>query len=195
MTKPWRALSDPESIEVIAPGGTVRSRVQAWFSGKQFIVEDMSVDVGPGDEIRRLLPNGRDDVYSVTDPTCYRTGPFGPHYQIEVTRCGAMDHHTGGHYAINVSGPNSRVNINSTDSSTNISNSGSLYRDLRTALETGIADETYRGVLLAEVNKMEAAQSDPSRFAAAFQSFVSLAANGITIITPFLPQLTAFLAS
>lgn len=195
MRGPWRELIDPETIEVVAPGGTVRSRVQAWFSGEQFIIEDMGVDVRPGDEIRRPLPNGRDDVYSVTNPTCYRTGPFGPHYQVEVSRRGAMDHHKGGHYAINVSGPNARVNINSTDNSTNVSNSGSIFGDLRTALETGIADESYRGALLAEVDKMEASQSDPGQFAKAFQSFVSLAADGMTIITPFLPQLTALLAS
>lgn len=195
MRGPWRELIDAEPIDVVAPGGLVRSRVQAWFSGEQFIIEDMSVDVRPGDEIRRALPNGRDDVYAVTNPTCYMAGPFGPHYQIEVSRRGSMDHRQGGNYSINVSGPNARVNIHSTDNSTNISNSGSIFGDLRTALETGISDQGQKRVLLAEVDNMEAAQSDPAAFAAAFQRFVSLAADGMTIITPFLPALTALLAS
>ncbi len=195
MSAPWRGMIDPETVEVIAPGGALRGKVEAWFAGGHFIVEDVTADIRAGDEIRRSLPNGRDDVYAVTDPTCYPSSSFGPHYQIAVSRRGVMDHHQGGHYAINVSGPNARVNIHSTDNSTNISNSGSLFGDLRTALETGIDDPAYRRELLAVVDRMETSQSDASGFATAFQNFVALSANAMTIVTPFLPQLAALLAS
>lgn len=192
---PWRSLIDPEDVEIIAPGGEVRSKVRAWFSGKQFIIEDMSADVRPGDEIRRPLPNGRDDVFVVDDPTCYTSGGFGPHYQVKVSRRGTMDRRSGGNYAIHVTGANARVNLHSTDNSTNISNSGTLFGDIRAALKSGVSDSKSRSALLAAVDEMETTKDDPGKFAQAFQAFVALAANSMTIITPFLPQLTALLGS
>lgn len=117
--KPWRNVTSPDDVDIVAPDGLVRSRVKAYYSGKQFIIDDMSVDVRPDDEIRRLLPNGREETFVVTDPKYYSDGPFGPHYQVAIVRRGVFDRRTGGHYTINVSGPNSRVNLGSTDNSTN----------------------------------------------------------------------------
>lgn len=116
--KPWSIIS-PDDIDVVAPDGSVRSSVKGYFSGKQFVIDDMSVDVREGDEIRRTLPNGREEAFVVTDPTCYTAGHFGPHYQVAVTRRGIFDKHVGGNYTINVSGNNSRVNVGSTDNSSN----------------------------------------------------------------------------
>lgn len=116
--KPWSIIS-PDDIDVVAPDGSVRSSVKGYFSGKQFVIDDMSVDVREGDEIRRSLPNGREEAFVVTDPTCYTAGHFGPHYQVAVTRRGIFDRNVGGNYTINVSGNNSRVNVGSTDNSSN----------------------------------------------------------------------------
>jgi hypothetical protein len=116
--KPWSMIS-PDDIDVVAPDGTVRSRVKGYYSGKQFIIDDMSVDVREGDEIRRLLPNGREEAFFVTDPKFYKNGHFGSHYQVTIERQGIFDKYTGGNYTINVSGHNSRVNVGSTDNSSN----------------------------------------------------------------------------
>jgi hypothetical protein len=116
--KPWKMIS-PDDIDVVAPDGSVRSSVKGYFSGKQFIIDDMSVDVREGDEIRRTLPNGREEAFVVTDPTCYTEGHFGPHYQVSVARRGVFEKHAGGNYTINVSGNHSRVNVGSVDNSTN----------------------------------------------------------------------------
>ena len=159
--------------------------MRAWFSGRQFIVEDMNTDVRPGDEIRRPLPNGRGEVFAVEDPTCYASGAFEPHYQIKVSRQRTMDRHSGGNYAIHVSGANARVNLNSTDNSTDVSNSGTLFVDIRAALAAGVLDPESRDSLLAAVDEMEAAKDDPSKLAQAFEAFVALAAKTMTIITPF----------
>lgn len=117
--KPWTMIS-PDNIDVVAPDGSVRSHVQAYYSGNHFFIDDMTVDVQTGDEIRRLLPNGREEAFVVTDPKFYKDGHFGSHYQVEITRRGVFDKHTGGHYTINVSGNNSRVNVGSTDNSSNM---------------------------------------------------------------------------
>ena len=47
---PWRELSTEELIEVVAPGGEIRSKVGSYYSGNTFIIEDLAVDVRVGDE-------------------------------------------------------------------------------------------------------------------------------------------------
>lgn len=116
--KPWSMIS-PDDIDVVAPDGSVRSRVKGYFSGKQFIIDDMTVDVREGDEIRRALPNGREEAFVVTDPKFYKDGHFGSHYQVSVARPRVFDKPSGGNYTISVSGENSRVNVGSTDNSFN----------------------------------------------------------------------------
>lgn len=116
--KPWTMIP-PDDIDVVAPDGSVRSHVKGYYSGKQFIIDDMRVDVREGDEIRRLLPNGREEAFVVTDPKFYKDGHFGSHYQVAIRRRGEFDKHTGGNYTINVSGHNSRVYVGSTDNSSN----------------------------------------------------------------------------
>ncbi|NKJ23850.1 hypothetical protein [Dyella sp. SG609] len=112
-------MISPDDIDVVAPDGSVRSRVKGYFSGKQFIIDDMTVDVREGDEIRRSLPNGREEAFVVTDPKFYKNGHFGSHYQVSVARRGVFDKSSGDKYTINVSGHNSRVNVGSTDNSSN----------------------------------------------------------------------------
>ncbi len=116
--KPWNIIK-PDDIDVVAPDGQVRSHVKGYYNGELFIIDDMTVDVRPGDEIRRLLPNGREETFVVGDPKFYNDGPFVSHYQVSITPRGVFDRHTGGNYTINLSGSNARVNIGSTDNSVN----------------------------------------------------------------------------
>jgi hypothetical protein len=190
---PWKQLIKPEDIDVVAPDGTIRSQVQGYYSGKQFVIDDMSVDIQPGDEIRRLLPNGKEDVFFVEDPKFYRDGPFGSHYQVSVSRRGSFPKHTGGNYNITVSGINSRVNIESTDSSTNISYGASPFEEIRRALKDGIADQTKRLELIALVEQAEKAKNQKG-FLAAYQNLIASAANHMTILSPFLPALTQLIS-
>lgn len=137
----------PDDIDVVAPDGSVRSRVKGYYSGKQFIIDDMSVDVQEGDEIRRLLPNGREETFLVVDPKFYKDGHFGSHYQVAIQRRGVFDKHVGGHYTVHVSGNNARVNVNSTDNSSNSvvvqrENLGPLLEEL-TRLREAIAIKAH----------------------------------------------------
>jgi hypothetical protein len=59
LVQPWRKLTNPQAIDIVASDATVRCRGDSFYSGSTFTIDDMSVDVQPGDEIRRLLPNGR----------------------------------------------------------------------------------------------------------------------------------------
>jgi hypothetical protein len=192
MVQPWKMLGDRQEIDVVAPDGTVRCRVIGYYGGTEFIIDDMTADIRQGDEIRRLLPNGREEAFVVRDPKYYGQGPFGPHYQVKIARGGVYPEHTGGNYKIHVSGSNSRVNIDSTDRSINTVVGGDVFNQLRKALDEGIGDEGERKKLKNLVNQLEAAR-DQKSFAASYQALIASAANHMTVIMPFLPGLTELL--
>ncbi|WP_092089357.1 hypothetical protein [Bradyrhizobium brasilense] len=87
------------------------------------------------------------------------------------------------------SGTNSRVNTSSTDNSTNINVSGDVFGDLTAALKSGVADQDRLAQLLTLVEEMQKSQKTPG-FAATYQKFVSLCADHLGIVIPFLPALT-----
>jgi len=189
MTVPWKELITPDDIDIVSPEGQVRCRVKGYYSGKQFIIDDMNVDVQPGDEIRRLLPNGKEEAFLVDDPKFYRNGPFGSHYQVTISRRGSFPRHTGGNYNISISGPNSRVNIGSTDTSTNVTISDGIFSELRRALNDGISDDAQRLQMTELVARLEKAP-DKKGAMAAYQALIASAADHMTLLAPFLPALT-----
>ena len=93
MVQPWKGLLKPDDIDIVAPDGTVRSRVKGYYSGNEFIIEDMNVDVQTGDEIRRLLPNGKEETFVVENTKFYHGGPFGSHYQVSISRPRQFERH------------------------------------------------------------------------------------------------------
>ncbi len=192
--KPWTIAGKPEKIDIVAPEGEIRSSVLAYFAGNLFVIEDMSVDIQAGDEIRRPLPNGKEQAFTVTDPACYPSGPFAPHYQVKIAPKGTFDQHKGGHYQVTVSGPNSRVNIGSHDSSVNVAISDNVFNDIRHALANAGIGSGELAILQKKVAAMEAAE-DQGTFSKAYQGFVGGLANHITVVAPFLPALTQMLSA
>lgn len=187
--KPWASLIKPDQIDIVSPEGDLRCSVKGYYDGSGFVIDDMSVDVRPDDEIRRALPNGQEEAFIVRDPKYFAGGPFGSHYQISVSRRGQFQKHSGGNYSISVTGPNSRVNVHSKDSSVNIAGAEQTFEGIRLALEAdGLPIEKLIEVetKLAEMS----AAKDKSTFAKAYQSLVGTVANHITVVAPFLPTLT-----
>ena len=188
---PWKSLIKPDDIDVVSPEGEVRSRVKGYYSGTQFVIDDMSVDVRAGDEIRRMLPNGREEAFFVEDPKFY-DGGFGKHDQVKISRRGTFDAKTGGNYHVHVSGNNARVNIASTDNSTNTVTETTTFTDMRKVISDGVSDSNHRTTLLAAVDDMEKNQKTPG-FVAAYQNFIGVAADHLTLLMPFLPILATLL--
>jgi hypothetical protein len=186
---PWSMIK-PDDIDVVAPDGTVRCRVKGHYAGSQFVIDDMSADVQEGDEIRRLLPNGKEDVFRVVDPKFY-DGMFGKHYQVTIVRKGSFPLHTGGHY-LHVTGANSRVNINSTDNSTNIIAGGNVFGDVREAVRRNVSDDTVRAELERLIDHLEQAK-DKRTFTTSFQGLIAGAGQFVSVLAPFLPGLTQLL--
>jgi len=192
MSQPWTELCEPEEIDVVAPDGSVRCHVVGYYSGTQFIIDDMKADVRAGNEIRRVLPNGREEAFIVQDPKYYGSGPFCPHYQVKIGRGNVFSKQTDGNYDIHVSGSNSRVNIASTDHSINTVVSGGVFNQIRKALDAGIQNEGEREQLRKLLKEIEEAR-DQKSFTSGYQALIASAANHMTILAPFLPALTELL--
>jgi hypothetical protein len=157
------------------------------------MVPDASVVIHPGDEMRRSLPNGTDETFEVVDPR-FHDETFGikPHFQVKVRRKGAFPHHTGGHFNITMSGANARVNLGSTDNSTNLVGSAAVFGDMTSAITNGISDAAAREELLRAVKEMRNSRGGGG-FLGAYQRFMALAANHMEVIAPFLPALAGLL--
>ena len=113
------------------------------------------------------------------------------HWDVKVIRKGAFPKGTGG-YLINVSGPNARVNLHSTDNSTNIAVAGSVYGDLRTAILGGVENAVERTALVEALARLEGAPDQASKLET-YQKFIAAGANHMTILAPFLAPLTALI--
>jgi hypothetical protein len=106
--------------------GTRFKRVRAQVSAKSIIIPDSNIPIEPGDAVLRALPSGVVERFIVTEPGFH--APFHTipaHYQIKYRREGTGPAGTPG-YVIQVSGENSRVNVNSVDNSSNAVNSVSV---------------------------------------------------------------------
>lgn len=180
-------------FEVVSAEGDLRGTTSAIATDDMIVVLDPSIIIQLGDEMRRALPNGTDEAFEVLDPRFYdKTFGIPAHFQVKVRRKGMFPHNTGGHLNITVSGSNARVNLGSTDNSTNIVGDNSVLGDIRAAITKEISDQAAREGLLAAVTNMEKTRGSGS-FVSAYQTFVGLAADHIGVIGPFLPALAGLL--
>jgi hypothetical protein len=95
---------------------------------------------------------------------------------------------------IHMHGPNARINVNSTDNSTNIASVSNeqLFVRLRETANT-IVDESHRAQILARLDDLEYAK-EPNGFVSAYQGFIASVADYMTIFSPFIPALTLMLS-
>jgi len=99
----------------------------------------------------------------------------------------------GGNFlAGDVSGPNARANLGSTDNSTN--NIGDTLTQLSEAIQSDVGNATDRDAMLEAVRDMRSAKEKGS-FAAGYHKLISSAADHMAVLTPFLPALATAMAS
>jgi hypothetical protein len=94
------------------------------------------------------------------------------------------------HNEYHLHGPNSRVNVGSTDQSVNavFIRADEIFTKIRTELTAAIADSAEREEVLRRLSTLEEAQGTPA-FSERLGTFLAFAANWTTVITPFLPAL------
>lgn len=93
-------------------------------------------------------------------------------------------------HTIHISGANARVNLHSTDNSTNtvVSHHG-VFGELHHAVDFGVTDTGERAQLKTLIDEMAAAKDRPT-FVSRYQAFIANAANHMTLFAPMLPGLT-----
>lgn len=176
-------------FDIVASDGTLRGQVDAIATGKEIIIPDETVVVQAGDEMRRSLPNGTDETFDVIDPVfVQKTFGIPGHFQVQVRKKGMLPHGAGGNYTVSVNGPNSRVNINSIDRSTNINIDQSIISKLRNDIIEKVDDPVVRSKLVDAIDDMEKASDKPS-LSKAYQKLISSASDHMGVIAPFLPAL------
>lgn len=107
---------------VKADGEVAKEAIPALVTGDMIFTADQSLPLEVGDHLLRELPNGLVEDYEITNPKFYNVGSDS-HFQIDVRKAGSPEEQTSVIQGItnHFSGANSRVNINSTDNSINIS--------------------------------------------------------------------------
>jgi hypothetical protein len=185
----------PQSdIDIVAPDGSVRHRTKAAVRAKSVTVWEPSLVIEPGDEILRRIPSGREETFEVVDPVFHEKEGYTPaHYQVEVRRKDMFPSCQDDNYRVHIiSSPNARVNIRSHDHSTNIASQGDIFGDISAALQGVVKNADELRHLLSVVDEMKR-QRGGTGFVAAYRSFVSLAADHLGILAPFLPALSQLL--
>lgn len=180
-------------IAIIGPQGEERGTTKAILQDDFAMIQDTMVVVEAGDEIRRRLPNGRDEAFSVVDAS-YSQGLGGipAHYQLKLQKKGQFAPHTGGNFNVTVNGANARVNIGSQDYSSNTTIDDSTFGDLRKTLDGAGLTQGDKAKLEKLIAAMEAAKGKPG-FAEAYQKFIAGVGEHVKIIAPFIPLLSKFI--
>jgi hypothetical protein len=189
----WRAV-------MAAQGLTLTTRVAQMIKDDLGLVLDgQSPDVKEvflGSPTTREGKRTKHDLYRILDAVRHRTeteidfAVLTPIQPAVGPAQGGITHQT----VFNLSGSNSRVNIGSDDSSSNVVNitPAELFRELRTAFETQVEDAEERGRVLARLEVLEQAQQTPS-FGQRYVEFMAAAASHATVIGPYLPALAQLL--
>jgi hypothetical protein len=157
---------------------------------------DPQIPIDDGDHFERSLPSGTVEKYLILDAGFHQAFhgiPAG--YQSKVRKETALMAPTGAtHVVYNLTGPNARVNIQSTDSSTNVVNveTSALFVALRKVVSESIADDRARQQVASAIDGMESTVGTPS-FSDRYKEFIGGAADHMTVLAPFLPALSQLL--
>ena len=188
-----------DRITVIGKDGNRYENLPATVDDKNITTQEVNVPIESGDSIERELPNGMTERFTVINAQYYTGyGSVIPDfYKITYEREGARPHQSRVQpITVQISdSPQSHVNIDSEDHSINISydNAGSLFDEIRDLLREAVEDSTELGSLLGKVDAMEGSQ-EAGGFRQAYVSFMSAAADHMTVLAPVLPALAALLS-
>ncbi len=183
-----------DSISIKTKDGTIYDDVMASVQNNKIYTTRYDIPISPGDEITRQTSAGKDELFIVEDPG-FRKGLGGipDNYQIRVRRAD-QEISRSGNVVYNVTGDNTRFNLNGVDSSINIinQNPSELFQVLRNEIESKVKDEADREKLLIYSQQLEQGIGKEG-FAAKYAKFVEVAAKHMAILSPFMPALTQLL--
>lgn len=182
-----------DRVTLLKKDGTIfREGIPASVQAELIFINDGSVPVEPGDHILRRLPSNLDEDFIATEATFYNAGSMS-HWEIGYRRSN-VPLATAQTIVNNITGHNARVNVGSTDNSSNsvVTHSDTLFSNLVTTIQSGIIQSAERDALVSIAEEMRANVSG-SLFQECYKRFIASAADHMTIIAPFLPALSQLL--
>ena len=145
---------------LVGTDGQVKSHSSGHFTGKGITTTDLKLTIEPGDEIRRQIPENREEVFEVLECDYHEFfHGIDAHFTVKTRRKGLLPAGTGGNY-INVNGHNARIVIGSVyNSSNSYQNRAPVFQAVRGALQA-IPDEALRSIATQTISEMQTAKSD-----------------------------------
>jgi hypothetical protein len=154
-----------DSITLVKADGTVfRENIKAQVSPGKIITFESDLPLQPNDHFLRVLPSGLAEDYVVIDPGFHASAlglPASFQSRVRLSDAPAAGAHAViQHITNNFHGANSRVNMNSTDSSTNVNFNVSTLKLAKLLEEVkpyiGNLPEPQRSELVAPIELLEA---------------------------------------
>jgi hypothetical protein len=187
-------MFDVSRISLVKQDGTRINDIHAHVQPTMIFIDDAALPIEEGDRFLRRLPNGLAERYLVLDRG-YWDGPgMRPHYQVKVRKETGISVERQAATIYNVQGANPRVRVNSLDASVNVvtTSATSVFPQLKQVINDTVPDDDRRAELLSHVEDLERAQGTPS-FLERYKAFMAVAADHLTLLSPFLPALTQML--
>jgi len=172
-------------------------KFKAMIQPTKIFTENERLPVEEGDAVERTLPNGMTERYIVLERG-FKAGIGGiaNHYQMKVRKdvLQASKSARSPMHIYNLTGAHARVNIQSEDNSINISSvtNEELFSEIANAIKEHVANEVQRLEMLEKLSALEQATDKPT-MGERYREFIACAADYMTLLTPFLPALTALL--
>ena len=182
-----------DKIIVKTSDGKTYCDIFASVQHKKIITARTDIPIQPGDQVIRKTPAGIEEVFIVEDPGFTKGMAEIPDtYQMHVFRADLSQR--SGTVIYNVTGANSRFNINSVDSSVNIINQdqADLFNALRQTIQKEVNNTDEQKKLLDCSNNLEK-EIGKKDFTKKYAEFIAIAADHMSIIGPFIPALTQLL--
>ena len=184
-----------DTVSLVKKNGQRIDNIRASVQSNKIFTFDTHHPIEEGGLYERKLPSGVVEQYLIEDAG-YQSGIGGisAHYQSSVRKKTKIQATAPAQQVTyNLHGDNSRVNINSTDASTNVVNASSdeIFIQLEEAART-VQGRNAQALLIEEICRMRTAQN-ATDFTAKYKNFIAAAANHMTVFAPFLPALTQLL--
>jgi predicted RNA-binding Zn-ribbon protein involved in translation (DUF1610 family) len=194
-SRSMKQLMTDDLTLVNAEGEVMKPGIKGRITSGTLITFDSTLPITRGDRFLRRLPSGLEEEFIVEDPGFQAALPgMEAHFQAKIRRSDtpAQSLQT---IVNNIQGANARVNINSTDNSSNVVNQDNrtqIYADLRERVVEIDADPQAIENIRTSINEMEAAHGTP-RFKKKYLGFMSAAADHMGVFGPLMAALAGFL--
>jgi hypothetical protein len=169
-----------DTIKVLKSNGQEVGDLKASVQSKGIYLMRSDVLIEPNDLIQRIMSNGGVETFKVIDPGFHEgvDSDIPSHYQMKVQKLGLPEAEKAIHsITYHISGPNARVNNNSTDNSTNISNINTDVAEhismLRSEIEKLVSDVELKNEALEIVNAIEGQFESKSPSKAVLKTLIS----------------------